>query len=1083
MPLAVACLLLVIPVSGLWAMSLQEIDLAQKEALAPVLEPAQRTQLEQLYAQALASAQAVEGYAARVETYKQAPARRERTRKELLDRIAQMLRLKATPTVSQRERTLDAPALENLQELTRSERATLEGKLASYELRLRTLSSRPAELARERATVAARLAALDGERSTLLEGAGDALSKARTVALDTEYAARQMELEMLNLEQINLGGEEEITGLRRELVLLDLERLSARVTTLGELLIERREAEAATVRESVELAQTGTAELDPALRGVLQETSQLSAELEGLVAAQTDSVRRRGEYAELRQRLNSEFETSRQRLQLSGTSATLGRVLVEKRRRLPRLAQLMAQTRRHAAEATRASLRRIELDERRADIAAFTGEVPDEASRSSEMAERHQKFRELDLAQDSVLGNLDANYAAYLRQLDATDSELQQLIKTVSAYEALLDERLMWIPNALPWSAGTLVELVRSMVGLGGIVPWRQVGGDLRQALIQHPLLALALLVVSLSSLALRPRLRRKLADIARAQGNPETRTARASLTAMALMVFVVLPGPSLLLGLGLPLDAGEGSSGFSGGIARAAITAAVLWLSAAWCSLALSAEGLVGAHFPAEAVAVRRSRRAWRNFARVFVPAYSLAVNFESLGFTTAQDSMARALFLLSMLALLALGVWLVKRDNPFAHASFGLSREPQAFFWRLALLAPPTALLVLSALGYHYTATELSRYYLMSAGLITVAISAYQLTLRWISIAEYRTRCERALEMPETSENTPDEAEYERLNAQARLVMRNVIGWSLALGLLAVWQTVLPALTVLEHVTLWEIAVTDAEGGARSQPVTIANLLLALVTALVALIASWNLPGVIEIGLLQRLRMKQGSRYALTSLLQYAIVALGLSLALSTLGMRWSQVQWLVAALGVGLGFGLQEIFANFISGLILLFERPIRVGDFVTIGDLSGRVIRIRIRATTLRDVDNKELIVPNKNFITERFSNWTLTDQVTRVVINVGIAYGSNVERAMAILLEVAASHPRVMANPEPAVSLTGFGDSALNLELTAFAEELAARVDVRNTLNLEILRRFGEAGIEIPFPQREVHLRTGGAGAV
>jgi potassium efflux system protein len=550
----------------------------------------------------------------------------------------------------------------------------------------------------------------------------------------------------------------------------------------------------------------------------------------------------------------------------------------------------------------------------------------------------------------------------------------------------------------------------------------------------------------------------------------------------MFLMLIVVLPWPVLLLGLGLSLEAGEGITGFSGGVARAAITAAVLWAVAAWCSLALSAEGLVGAHFPAEAVAVRRSRRVWRNFGRVFVPAYSLAVNFEFLGFTAAQDSMARALFLLSMLALLALGTWLVRRDNPFAHASFGLSREPQAFLWRVALLVPPIVLSALSASGYHYTATELSRYYLMSAGLVAAAILAYQLALRWISIAEYRTRCERSLEMPETSETTPDEAEYERLNAQARLVMRNVIGWSLALGLFGVWQTVLPALTVLEHVTLWEITVTDPEGGVRSQAVTIANLLLAVVTGLVAMIASWNLPGVIEIGLLQRLRMKQGSRYALTSLLQYGIVALGLSMALSTLGLRWSQVQWLVAALGVGLGFGLQEIFANFISGLILLFERPIRVGDFVTIGELSGRVIRIRIRATTLRDVDNKELIVPNKNFITERFSNWTLSDQVTRVVINVGVAYGSNVEQAMTILQEVAASHPKVMPDPAPAVTLTGFGDSALNLELTAFAEELSARVDVRNTLNLEILRRFAEAGIEIPFPQREVHLRSGASAA-
>jgi potassium efflux system protein len=243
------------------------------------------------------------------------------------------------------------------------------------------------------------------------------------------------------------------------------------------------------------------------------------------------------------------------------------------------------------------------------------------------------------------------------------------------------------------------------------------------------------------------------------------------------------------------------------------------------------------------------------------------------------------------------------------------------------------------------------------------------------------------------------------------------------------------------------------------------------------VTLLAARNAPGVLEIALLQRLGIHRGSRYAITTLSQYFIIALGVTLALGTLGLRWSQVQWLIAALGVGLGFGLQEIFANFISGLILLFERPIRVGDVVTIGDITGRVSKIQIRATTINDPDNKELIVPNKNFITERFVNWTLSDQITRVVIDVGVAYDSDVDEVTRLLIDIAGSHPKVLKEPAPGVIFDAFGDSALNFKLMVHARELGDRFDLRHELNTRIFTAFRERGIEIPFPQRDVHVRS------
>jgi potassium efflux system protein len=234
---------------------------------------------------------------------------------------------------------------------------------------------------------------------------------------------------------------------------------------------------------------------------------------------------------------------------------------------------------------------------------------------------------------------------------------------------------------------------------------------------------------------------------------------------------------------------------------------------------------------------------------------------------------------------------------------------------------------------------------------------------------------------------------------------------------------------------------------------------------------------PGVLEIAFLQRMSVEQGSRYAITTLTRYVIFSVGVIVLFNSLGWKWSQLQWLVAALGVGLGFGLQEIVANFVSGLIILFERPVRVGDTVTVGDLSGTVSRIRIRATTITDWDRKEIIVPNKNFITERVINWTLSDQVTRIMVNVGIAYGSDTEHAQQIMLETVRAMPLVMEDPAPGVYFVGFGDSSLDFRIYVYARELTDRFPIIHEIHTRVNKALEANGITVPFPQRDLHLKS------
>jgi len=243
-----------------------------------------------------------------------------------------------------------------------------------------------------------------------------------------------------------------------------------------------------------------------------------------------------------------------------------------------------------------------------------------------------------------------------------------------------------------------------------------------------------------------------------------------------------------------------------------------------------------------------------------------------------------------------------------------------------------------------------------------------------------------------------------------------------------------------------------------------------------IVSFVATRNVPGMIELILLNYLPVDAGARFAITTVCRYLIGLTGIWLVGKTLRIEWQSIQWLVAAMGIGLGFGLQEIFANFISGLILLFERPIRVGDVVTLGDTTGAVTKIRLRATTITDWDRKEYIVPNRDLITGRLLNWTLSDQTNRIVIKLGIAYGSDTEEACRILRETAARMPQVLKDPPPVATFDGFGDSMLNLTLRCFLPDLEHRLETVHRLHTAIDRAFRNANIEIPYPQREFRVR-------
>jgi small-conductance mechanosensitive channel len=266
---------------------------------------------------------------------------------------------------------------------------------------------------------------------------------------------------------------------------------------------------------------------------------------------------------------------------------------------------------------------------------------------------------------------------------------------------------------------------------------------------------------------------------------------------------------------------------------------------------------------------------------------------------------------------------------------------------------------------------------------------------------------------------------------------------------------------------------------GTAEISVLKLALFVAALVAVVLAARALGNLVGS---RLLQRTAMDPGLQYAIGRFTYYGALTVGLLIALQTSGIQVGSVAVVLGALGVGIGFGLQHIVTNFVGGLILLVERPISVGDRIEVAGTGGRVARIGARSTTVITGDNITMIIPNAEFVTQRVINWSHGDPRVRIRLPVGVAYGSDLATVERVLAEVAAAHPAVLADPPPQVFFAEFGDSALNLELAVWTRELAPTPRrLRSDPNFAIDAAFRRHGITIPFPQRDLHLRSEAAG--
>jgi potassium-dependent mechanosensitive channel len=301
--------------------------------------------------------------------------------------------------------------------------------------------------------------------------------------------------------------------------------------------------------------------------------------------------------------------------------------------------------------------------------------------------------------------------------------------------------------------------------------------------------------------------------------------------------------------------------------------------------------------------------------------------------------------------------------------------------------------------------------------------------------------------------------------------VVVNVIIGTFVAANLLVAWKIYALPSEALQAFFGFGFSIGGHE-------ITVSLVLVAGLILYGAFVLSWGLQNLLMENVLSRGHMDTGARLSIVRLVHYALVLVGFLIALSAMGFELKNVTIIGGALGVGIGFGMQAIVNNFVSGLILLFERPIKVGDVIQLTDgQQGRVTNLGLRATTVQTFDRAEIVVPNGDLIASQVTNWTLGDRSIRLIIPVGVAYGSDVETVMRVLMAVATESNAVLKDPQPMVLFLNFGDSSLDFQLRVWIADFNDRRIVQSTLVREIDQRFRLEGVEIPFPQRDLHLRS------
>jgi len=877
-------------------------------------------------------------------------------------------------------------------------------------------------------------------------GSEEILARARAEALEAKLAL---------IEELGSGAglRERLLTARAEVAQLQASRTEARLRRLREEFARRRLAEAVATASEWRQSAVGQSAAVVAIADANRELADQYAG-QGAVIHHLDQSQR--DLANLEQSIAS-FETDtkdlRARLDGLGRSPAAGLLIRAARQQLPPTAALAASLQARRAVINEVQLRIVKLiaEERQLEreLAASVKRVVAQMTGLS-AAEREEATK--------VVGTLLAARLSvlrpFLRDLDRFRSSLEQmqareatLLAEVQQAEDQLRSREPWVRNHHRAQAADLPAAFAGVFALASPSLWTGSVAAITAAVSQpgEPAwLALLAACIGVATLLFLHWWRGRATAVAPRTG--ARLLAAALLTGFACLTVVQTAGWWLGGLAAAPVGLRALASGlleFSPGVALAAFLSA----------LCAKRGGAGSANIRLVAQSTRgRALARYLLAILITVIASHMLIVADAANPLSSADPGARLLLMTGAL-LMVVGIYRFMRSGlEEAGADPGPYRMAVARLLWVLVLAIPIVFVVLLVQGFTVGALELVRA-LFGTVLVLVVAQGVRLLL-----------------LPPREEGEENAADWTSLRNAHIDFLHVCLTLVLVAALLWVWRQLFDAFGYLQDIPLW-----TAETAEGLKTVTVANLLWFLGVLAGTLFLFWVLPLLFSTASAENITHGMGTRYAVVALLRYGVLIGGLASAFSLLNIGWSKLQWMAAGLSVGLGFGLQDIVANFFSGLILLSERSVRVGDLITVGDKTGVVSRIRVRSTTLRDPDGRDIVIPNKDLVATQVTNWTLANLKRRLQVVVGVAYGSDTALVEQKLLEAARSVAGVLADSPPRAVFEQFGDSALQFRVYVWIDDPDRQMQIKHDLHSRINQVLQEAGIEISYPQRDVHL--------
>ncbi len=923
------------------------------------------------------------------------------------------------------------------------------------------------------------------------------VTRARTLSAGAAVMALRAQIEELQQEQSAYLATTDLLPLRKQLADRRRQQLREEVAALQEALVAQRTN---AVNDTLGKRSADLEQAPPALQDLAQRNLELAQQHEKLIV---ESAHVSKEVSQTQQHLadvKAALKTSEERLDAVGLTDAMGLMLRSRRHDYELLAQnylpqadLRDSAQRYQVEAFQLEDALNKVNDQLADRKTDTSSLPEPVSLQTLSTEQAETYL-LQVQQELLTDTLQAQNSL-LQMMLSGDTERRELRQAIERYIDFVDKNAFWIRSSPTFSWNETAYLPVAANWLVRPTHWRILAQHFLGSVLARPVTTTIGTLCVFMLLFKRVRLRRFI----REQGNLAlswNSEFRTTLVALAATVVLASTWPLLFLLAGWILLFNDGATLFGHGVGNGLVIVALYIASRNLLSEICRDGGLADVHFgwAAEIRKLLRFHLPW--YTTIGAMLIFLLVLFHEHPDASLRATTARLTSLFLFLTTATFHHVVLRPSSP-VYTQIGEhtphSRVPvtRKLIWGAAT-GLPVLFAGLAMAGYLDTAFRLGQSLQSSLLLLLAVLLMMGLMFRWLYVhhraaarreAREMRRQQRAAAAASEAESLAVDvgielqqealADLPKLDHQTRQLVY-VLGLAVGLvGLTFVWRDVFPAIEIFDEMEVWSISIGD-----RLEQVTLRDLLYAVVAAGATAVAIRNLPGVLELLVLRRTKLDSGARYALTTILRYALTVAGALVILNLLSVPWNQLGWLLAAASVGLGFGLQEIVANFVSGIILLLERPVRVGDVVTIDGTSGIVSRIQMRATTVTSWDRKELVVPNKDLITEKLLNWSLSNVVNRITIEVGVAYGSDPDQVREILERVVREHPDVMVDPGPLINFDTFGDSALNFTARFFLATLDRRIGVTHEINTAIAKALREANIEIPFPQRDLHLRSG-----